>query len=107
MQIVYSPNGAVVAGLTGYYRNPDYFEKADNGASKVVLVGAYANIEQAYQAIGVVVEHYQAKAEPKAEPKTEPKAEAEPKAEVEPKTEPKAEPEKPKRKTKEPEKVES
>lgn len=93
MQIVYSPNGAVVAGLTGYYRNPDYFEKADNGASKVVLVGAYANIEQAYQAIGVVVEHYQAKAEPKAEPKAE--------------VELKAEPEKPKRKTKEPEKVES
>lgn len=79
MQIVYSPNGAVVAGLTGYYRNPDYFEKTDNGASKVVLVGAYANIEQAYQAIGVAIEHYQAKAEP----------------------------EKPKRKTKEPEKVES
>lgn len=47
MQIVYSPNGAVVAGLTGYYRNPDYFEKADDGAGKVVLAGAYANIEQA------------------------------------------------------------
>lgn len=87
MQIVYSPNGAVVTGLTGYYRNPDYFEKADNDASKVVLVGAYANIEQAYQAIGVVVEYYQAKAEPKAEPK----------AEVELKAEPKVEPEKPKR----------
>lgn len=68
MQIIYSPNGALVTGITGSYRNPDYFEKADGGAGKVILAGEYANIEQAYQAIGVTVEHYQAE-----KPKTEAK----------------------------------
>lgn len=61
--LIYSPNGAIVDGLNGNYRNPDYFESA-SPTDKVVLVGDYPHIKQAYDAIGVTVEQY------KAEPKT-------------------------------------
>lgn len=56
--LIYSPNGAAVHGLTGHYRNPDYFERA-SPTDKVVLVGDYPHIKHAYEMAGVVVEQYQ------------------------------------------------
>lgn len=60
MQLIYSENGAVVAGLSGHYRNPDYFEKVDITAESVMLVGDFPMVEQAYKQAGITVEHYQA-----------------------------------------------
>ena len=42
--LIYSPNGAIVAGLNGNYRNPDYFEGA-SPTDKVLLVGDYPKIK--------------------------------------------------------------
>lgn len=78
--LIYSPNGAIVDGLNGNYRNPDYFEGA-SPTDKVLLVGDYPKIKQAYEAIGVTVEQYEPKSEPgdgqKPEPDTDEKAETE------------------------------
>lgn len=38
-----------------HYRNPLYFERAENGVSKVVVCGDYPAVVQAYQAKGVEV----------------------------------------------------
>ncbi|WP_080948297.1 hypothetical protein [Moraxella bovoculi] len=64
MMLVYSENGALVDGVVGHYRNPIYFEKAENGVDTVLLVGDYPNIAAAYQAIGVEVERYEPIDEP-------------------------------------------
>lgn len=38
-----------------HYRNPLYFERAENGVSKVIVHGDYPAVVQAYQAKGVEV----------------------------------------------------
>lgn len=38
-----------------HYRNPLYFERAENGVSKVIVHGDYPAVVQAYQANGVEV----------------------------------------------------
>lgn len=39
-----------------HYRNPLYFEGAENGVSKVIIHGNYPAVAQAYQAKGVEIE---------------------------------------------------
>lgn len=39
-----------------HYRNPLYFERAENGVSKVIVCGDYPAVVQAYKAKGVEVE---------------------------------------------------
>lgn len=85
MMLVYSENGALVDGVVGHYRNPIYFEKAENGVDTVLLVGDYPNIAAAYQAIGVEVERY----EPIDEP-AKPVVETTDKPDEQPKAKPKA-----------------
>lgn len=53
--VIYSPNGAFVDGVVGQYRNPDYFEQPE-ATDKVVVVGDYPHIVEAYKRLGVAVE---------------------------------------------------
>lgn len=95
--LIYSQNGAIVDDLDGNYRNPDYFERA-SPTDKVVLVGDYPHIKQAYDAIGVTVEQYEPKSDADdgqksesntddgQEPDSEPESNTDEKAEPKPKT---------------------
>lgn len=71
--VIYSPNGALVDGVVGQYRNPDYFEQPE-ATDKVVVVGDYPHIVRAYEAIGVEVEHHQAQDKVKTSGEAKPKS---------------------------------
>ena len=71
--LVYSEKGAVVDGVVGRYRNPDYFEQPEV-ADKVVIVGDYPHIVQAYEAIGVEVEQRQVQNKAKTSGEAKPKS---------------------------------
>lgn len=70
--LVYSDKGAMVDGVVGQYRNPDYFEQPEN-TDKVVIVGDYPHIVQAYKSIGVEVEQHQAQNKAKTSGEAKPK----------------------------------
>lgn len=70
--LVYSDKGAMVDGVVGQYRNPDYFEQPEN-VDKVVIVGDYPHIVQAYKSIGVEVEQHQAQNKAKTSSEAKPK----------------------------------
>lgn len=69
--LIYSPDGGKIEGLDGDYRNPDFFDVV-SPATKVVLVGDYPHIEQAYKDANILVEQYEfAENEPPKKPEKE------------------------------------
>lgn len=52
--LIYSKNGALVDGVVGHYRNPAYFEKAEN-VDKVMIIGDYPHVKKAYEQKGVEI----------------------------------------------------
>ena len=73
--LIYSKNGELVDGVVGQYRNPDYFERAET-TEKVVIVGDYPHIKEAYEVAGVLVEVLGDDEKPKPKPRA--KTEKEP-----------------------------
>ena len=65
MNLVYTKNGIEVDGITGNYRNADYFQgvEALPDDSKVAVIGDYPHIAEAYEQIGVEVYLTMTKAE--------------------------------------------
>ena len=55
MQLIYSKDGSPVDGLTGYYRNPEHFRGCERGATQVTVDATFAQVADAYQALGVDV----------------------------------------------------
>jgi hypothetical protein len=57
MELVYAREAQVLNGGQAQ-RNPRYFTEPEDGVSRVVLVGYWPKIEDAYLARGVTVTHY-------------------------------------------------
>ena len=55
MHLIYSKDGSPVDGLSGHYRNPEYFRECEQGATQVAVDAAFPHIADAYQALGVEV----------------------------------------------------
>ncbi|UOO89123.1 HeH/LEM domain-containing protein [Vitreoscilla massiliensis] len=63
MDLVYTKNGIEADGITGQYRNADYFQNPETlpEGSKVAVIGDYPHIAEAYKAAGVEVLFTEAK----------------------------------------------
>lgn len=60
MKLVYTKGGARISGVDGHYRNPDYFQKLESGATLVLTDKVYPEIQTACEQAGVPSEIIQA-----------------------------------------------